>query len=89
MDEMEHVRPIITSTPDLTLTKSSHSVLAVTGKFGWAWDNILAYFKGGWATTEIDYALGTQALVRSSSRRASGSMAGLPGPASNTRSGST
>jgi outer membrane immunogenic protein len=52
MDKAEFVRDVLG--PDRTISSASNSVLAVTGKFGWAWDNILAYFKGGYATTEIE-----------------------------------
>jgi outer membrane immunogenic protein len=77
MEQPEHVRPIVG--PDLTLTSRSHSILAVTGKLGWAWDNILAYFKGGYATTEIDYrtsVTSTGVVLSTSSEREHGWTAG-------------
>jgi outer membrane immunogenic protein len=57
MGNPEFVREVVG--PDLTVSNASHGVLAATGKFGWAWDNILAYFKGGYATTEIDQSVRT------------------------------
>ena len=70
-------------------TSSAKSLLLVTGKFGAAWDNILAYGKAGYALGDVDYrttATSTGALLTSSSRR---SRAGRPASASNTRCGIT
>jgi outer membrane immunogenic protein len=54
MNEAEHIHTVIPL--DRTFGIASRDVLTVTGRFGWAWDNILAYFKGGYATTQIDYS---------------------------------
>jgi outer membrane immunogenic protein len=52
--------------PGLTLTSNVHDLMLVTGKFGWAWENILATFRGGWATANVDF--NTRGLVVSSTR---------------------
>jgi len=54
--------------PGVTLGSTVRDLTLVTGKFGWAWENILATFKGGWATGEVDFritAVGTQPAVSS------------------------
>ena len=53
--------------------------MLVTGKFGWAWENILASFKGGWATGDVDFrttVTSTGALLTTSSSRENGWTAG-------------
>jgi outer membrane immunogenic protein len=64
---------------DTTATSDVRNLLLVTGKFGWAYDNILAYFKGGWASADVDFRTrqtSTGALLTSSSERESGWTAG-------------
>jgi len=40
-----------------TFTATVHDLVLVTGKFGWNWENILAYFKGGWASGDVTYRI--------------------------------
>jgi outer membrane immunogenic protein len=66
--------------PDVSLTGTAKSVLLVTGKLGVAWDNILAYSKAGWATSDVDYRTSTTstgAPLTSSSARHQGWTAGV------------
>ena len=37
------------------LQSNVHNLLLVSGKFGWAWENILASFRGGWASGNVDF----------------------------------
>jgi outer membrane immunogenic protein len=61
------------------LSTNVQNLFLVTGKFGWAYDNILAYFKGGWASGDVDFRTSstlTGALLTTSSGRESGWTAG-------------
>jgi len=65
--------------PNTRLSSSVSNLFMVTGKFGWNWDNILGYFKGGWATGDVGYrssVTSTGALLTSSSGRENGWTAG-------------
>jgi outer membrane immunogenic protein len=65
---------------DTTLTSSMRNLFTVTGKFGFANDNMLAYFKGGWASSDIGFSssvTSTGALLTSSSGRENGWTAGV------------
>lgn len=65
--------------PAITLSSNVRNLFLVTGKFGWTWDNMLAYFKGGWASGEIGYSrsvTGTGTSLASSSSRENGWTAG-------------
>ena len=80
---------VIAPPPDLTLSSSVKDVYYVAGKFGWTWDNLLGYFKGGWASGEVGYGINqtsTGVQLASSSSRENG---WLPARASNTRCGPT
>ncbi len=64
---------------DTTLSSNVRNLFLVTGKFGWTWNNMLAYFKGGWATGDVEFRTGTTstgALLTSSSGRENGWTAG-------------
>src|SRR5215813_2677747 len=37
------------------VTSSMRDLFLVTGKFGWNWENILAYFKAGWANGDVEF----------------------------------
>ena len=61
------------------VTNSMRDLFLVTGKFGWNWENILAYFKGGWANGEVDFRTSASisgALLTTSSGRENGWTAG-------------
>jgi outer membrane immunogenic protein len=61
------------------VTGSMRDLFLVTGKFGWNWENILAYFKGGWANGEVEFRTSsslTGALLTTSSGRENGWTAG-------------
>jgi outer membrane immunogenic protein len=61
------------------VTSSMRDLLLVTGKFGWNWENILAYFKGGWANGDVEFRTSsslTGALLTTSSGRENGWTAG-------------
>jgi outer membrane immunogenic protein len=61
------------------VTSSMRDLFLVTGKFGWNWENILAYFKGGWANGEVDFRTSASisgALLTTSSGRENGWTAG-------------
>lgn len=63
-----------------SLMSSAKSLLLVTGKFGVAWENILAYGKGGYAVADVDYRTSTTStgvLLTSSSGRQQGWTAGV------------
>ena len=63
-----------------SLTSTAKSLLLVTGKFGAAWDNILAYAKAGYALGDVDYrttATSTGVLLTTSSRQEQGWTAGV------------
>jgi outer membrane immunogenic protein len=65
--------------PTTRLSSNVSNLFMVTGKFGWNWDNLLGYFKAGWATGDVEYrstATGTGALLTSSSGRETGWTAG-------------
>jgi outer membrane immunogenic protein len=51
-----HLGSTLLGAPDLVVTGSGsvRNLYLVTGKFGWAWENILAYFKGGWASADVE-----------------------------------
>jgi outer membrane immunogenic protein len=57
--------------PGVALSSSIRDVTLVTGKFGWTWENLLATFRGGWATGEVGVrttATGLGLLASSSGR---------------------
>jgi len=61
------------------VTSSMRDLFLVTGKFGWNWENILAYFKGGWANGELEFRTSSSlsgVLLTSSSGRENGWTAG-------------
>ena len=62
------------------VTGSMRDLFLVTGKFGWNWENILAYFKAGWANGEVDFrtssSLSGALLLTTSSGRENGWTAG-------------
>jgi outer membrane immunogenic protein len=63
-----------------TLSSCVRNLFLATGKFGFANDNMLAYFKGGWASSEIGFrssVTNTGALLTSSSGRENGWTAGV------------
>ena len=43
--------------PGVTLASTVRNLTLVTGKFGWAWENLLATFRAGWATGEVDFRI--------------------------------
>jgi outer membrane immunogenic protein len=53
-----------------------HDLILVTGKFGWNWENILAYFKGGWASGDVTYQT-TGSVTTSAGGRENGWTAGV------------
>jgi outer membrane immunogenic protein len=58
---------------------SVSNLFLVSGKFGWNWENILAYFKGGWANGDVEFRTSsslTGALLTTSSGRENGWTAG-------------
>jgi outer membrane immunogenic protein len=64
---------------DITASGSVRNLFLVTGKFGWAWENMLAYFKGGWASGEIESRIistSTGTLLTTSNSRENGWTAG-------------
>ena len=61
------------------VTGSMSDLFLLTGKFGWNWENILAYFKGGWANGEVEFRTSSSisgALLTTSSGRENGWTAG-------------
>jgi outer membrane immunogenic protein len=40
--------------PTTFLQSNVHNLMLVTGKFGWAWENVLASFKGGWVSGDVE-----------------------------------
>lgn len=67
--------PLLTST---TLTSSANDILLVTGKLGYAWDNLLASVRAGWASATVEYSTNVAGVVTtSSSERDSGWTAAL------------
>jgi outer membrane immunogenic protein len=56
-----------------SLTSQANDLLLVTGRLGFAWQNILAYVKGGYANADVTFSAGGL----TASRRADGSVAGL------------
>jgi outer membrane immunogenic protein len=66
--------------PGVTLTSEVRNLLLVTGKLGYAFEHMLAYAKGGWASADVDFrstTTATGALLTSSSGRENGWTAGL------------
>lgn len=66
--------------PDLSLTSSTTNLLLVTGKVGFANENMLAYFKGGYAMGTVDFrtsVTSTGVPLTSSSGREHGWTAGV------------
>jgi outer membrane immunogenic protein len=64
---------------DTTLMSSVRDVFLITGKFGWSWENILAYFRGGWAMGDVQFRTSTTStggLLTSSTGRENGWTAG-------------
>jgi outer membrane immunogenic protein len=67
-------------TPGTSLTSEVHNLLLVNGKVGYAYENFLAYAKGGWASGDVDFrstVTATGALATSSSGRENGWTAGI------------
>ena len=65
--------------PGVTLGSTVRNLTLVTGKFGWTWENLLATFRGGWATGEVDFRITSTAggtLPATSSEREGGWTAG-------------
>jgi len=64
--------------PGVTLSSRVRNLTLLTGKFGWAWQNLLATFRAGWATGEVDFRATATGigLLTSSSGRESGWTAG-------------
>lgn len=65
--------------PNTTFNGTSRDLILVTGKLGWAWENILAYFKGGWASGDVTYrtnVAGMGALIITAGGRENGWTAG-------------
>jgi outer membrane immunogenic protein len=65
--------------PGITLTSDVRNLMLVTGKFGWAWENILATFRGGWASGDVDFrttVTGVGTVLTSSTNRENGWTAG-------------
>jgi outer membrane immunogenic protein len=61
-----------------TLTASANDILLVTGKVGYAFDNLLASVRAGWASATVEYATNLNGVVTtSSSERESGWTAAL------------
>jgi len=61
------------------ITSGVRDLFLLTGKFGWNWENILAYFKGGWANGDVEFRTSsslTGALLTTSSGRDNGWTAG-------------
>jgi outer membrane immunogenic protein len=66
--------------PGFSLTSEVRNLLLVTGKVGVAWENLLAYAKGGWASGDVDFrssVTATGVLATSSSGRENGWIAGV------------
>jgi outer membrane immunogenic protein len=77
MDQPESSASVVS--PGNSLSSNVHDLLLVTGRFGWANENMLAYFKGGYATGIVDFrtkVTATGAPVDSSSGREHGWTAG-------------
>lgn len=79
MDQPESTGSSNVLFPTTRLSSNVHNVLLVTGKLGWAWDNVLGYFKAGYATGDVEFRTtvsGSGALLTSSSGRENGWTAG-------------
>ena len=59
--------------PGTTLASEANSLLLVTGRLGFAWQNVLAYVKAGYASADASFS----AFGLTASKRADGSVAGL------------
>ena len=66
-------------TPGTTLSSQMGNLLLVTGKVGYAYENYLAYFKGGYAAADVDFRSGITggAVTTTSSSREHGWTAGI------------
>src|SRR5262245_63300298 len=66
--------------PGVTLSSHVRDVTLVSGKFGWTWENLLATFRAGWVTGEVDVRTSATGLgpLASSSERQSDGTAGHP-----------
>jgi outer membrane immunogenic protein len=65
---------------DTSLSSSVKNLLVATGKVGYAWENALAYAKGGYATADVDFrtsVTSTGVVTTTSSGREHGWTAGL------------
>ena len=64
--------------PGVTLSSRVRDVTLLTGKVGWTWENLLATFRAGWATGEVDERTSATGLglLASASGRESGWTAG-------------
>ena len=58
-----------------SLTSQANDLLLVTGRLGFAWQNILAYVKGGYANADVTFSGSGSGVT--ASKRADGSVAGL------------
>ena len=56
-----------------SLTSEANNLLLVTARLGFAWQHVLAYVKGGYASVDVAFS----SLGASASKRADGSVAGL------------
>jgi outer membrane immunogenic protein len=66
--------------PGTTRTSELSQLFTVTGRVGFAQDNMMFYFKGGWATADIGFQsanTGGGGLLTSASSREQGYVAGL------------
>ncbi len=61
--------PLLTNS---TLTASANDILLVTGKVGYAFDNLLASVRAGWASATVEYATNLNGIVASSSSEREG-----------------
>ena len=61
--------PLLTNS---TLTASANDILLVTGKVGYAFDNLLASVRAGWASATVEYATNLNGTVASSSSEREG-----------------
>jgi outer membrane immunogenic protein len=61
--------PLLTNS---TLTASANDILLVTGKVGYAFDNLLTSVRAGWASATVEYATNLNGTVASSSSEREG-----------------
>jgi outer membrane immunogenic protein len=76
---MDQPEASVSGVAPVTASSNVRNLMLVTGKFGWAWENLLATFRGGWASADIDLRTSTTAtgvLLTTSSERENGWTAG-------------